>query len=431
MLRKLNLFLIVGNFFAALFFVFLFSFSAKAATPEEIEAQIAQKNEEIKKLEQQIAEYNRQLAEKRQSAATLQSEISRLTLEIKKSELEIRSLQLSIENLDLQIKQTSESIRQLEEKINNGQKDLAKALYLIEKSERKPNWELFLNKTSLSAFINDLYDLYFLQDSIKAKIRDFRKNKENLTQMKEKLEDELAERTTLKNFEEMAKNQNQIKRDTQKKLLAQVKKEENQLVNKVKMTEIDLNRIKEQITYLIKAGISVEDAIRYGQLAAIRLGIRPAFLIALLDVESRLGLNVGTGNWREDMHPRDQQAFLEITTKLNLDPDKTPVSKKPKYGWGGAMGPAQFLPNTWLAYESEVARLTGHNPPSPWNIEDAFTAAAIKLARAGATSKTREGEIAAAKAYISGSSSCQKPICNYYANLVLDKAADIEDDLAS
>ena len=93
------------------------------------------------------------------------------------------------------------------------------------------------------------------------------------------------------------------------------------------------------------------------------------------------------------------------------------------------MGPAQFLPTTWLAYEAEVARLTGHTPPSPWNIEDAFTAAALKLSRAGAVAKTRDAEISASYAYISGNPNCTKSICNRYANLIQDKAADIEVEL--
>jgi len=73
--------------------------------------------------------------------------------------------------------------------------------------------------------------------------------------------------------------------------------------------------------------------------------------------------------------------------------------------------------------------LTGHNPPNPWSIEDAFMASAIKLSRAGAISKTKSGETAAAKAYISGSPSCTKAICNYYVNAVLSKAAIIEQNL--
>lgn len=93
------------------------------------------------------------------------------------------------------------------------------------------------------------------------------------------------------------------------------------------------------------------------------------------------------------------------------------------------MGPAQFIPTTWLGYEADVIRITGHNPPSPWNFQDAFTASAVKLSRGGATSKDRAGEIRAAKAYISGNPVCATATCNNYANTIQQKAALIERDL--
>jgi membrane-bound lytic murein transglycosylase B len=127
----------------------------------------------------------------------------------------------------------------------------------------------------------------------------------------------------------------------------------------------------------------------------------------------------------------EKNAFLQITSRLGLDPNSVKVSREPTYGCGGAMGPAQFIPSTWLAYEAEVARLTGHNPPSPWNTQDAFTAAAVKLARGGAT--TRAGEEGAARAYVGGSTKCgvgnPGHICTTYSRTVLQKAAEIEKNL--
>lgn len=181
--------------------------------------------------------------------------------------------------------------------------------------------------------------------------------------------------------------------------------------------------------------------MKYGQLAAIRAGIRPAFLLGILEIESGLGRNVGTGNWMDDMvscylrlgkparAETEKNAFLAIVSKLGLEPNAVKVSREPNYGCGGALGPAQFIPSTWLAYEARVANLTGHNPPNPWNIEDAFMASAIKLAAGGASSKTTAGETRAAKAYISGNPSCTTRTCNYYASAVLRKAADIEQNL--
>jgi membrane-bound lytic murein transglycosylase B len=90
------------------------------------------------------------------------------------------------------------------------------------------------------------------------------------------------------------------------------------------------------------------------------------------------------------------------------------------------MGAAQFLPSTWLRFESRVSELTNHYPPSPWNAGDAFTAAAIFLSQAGASSQTLSGELAAARTYISGSSTCGKSICWYYSNRIIALSREID-----
>ena len=134
------------------------------------------------------------------------------------------------------------------------------------------------------------------------------------------------------------------------------------------------------------------------------------------------------------MHTRDHEPFKAVTASLGLNINTTPVScpqyvNGRRYGWGGAMGPAQFIPSTWVAYASEVSSLTNHNPANPWVIEDAFVAAAVKLARGGATAQTRATEGAASKAYYSGNSRCSSAPCNSYANAIQRKAIEIDKNL--
>lgn len=67
-----------------------------------------------------------------------------------------------------------------------------------------------------------------------------------------------------------------------------------------------------------------------------------------------------------------ERCFYQITKKLGLNPDTTPIScpiNDPCKGliagqnsWGGAMGPAQFMPTTWLSYRNQVSKITGNNP---------------------------------------------------------------------
>ena len=94
------------------------------------------------------------------------------------------------------------------------------------------------------------------------------------------------------------------------------------------------------------------------------------------------------------------------------------------------MGPAQFMPSTWILFESKISKLTSNTPPNPWNIEDAFTASAIFLAEAGATTKNEAGEKRAAQTYISGRSLCPakglaRTVCLGYSRQITALSRDI------
>ena len=121
---------------------------------------------------------------------------------------------------------------------------------------------------------------------------------------------------------------------------------------------------------------------------------------------------------------RDQPHFPTITEELGLNTDTTPIScpmrdrKGKQIGWGGAMGPAQFIPSTWMAYRDRVSNITGR-PANPWDIRDAFLAAAIKLGGSGAVGQGEAGEWRAAMLYFSGSTNTR---FRFYGDNVLNIA---------
>ena len=411
-------------------FTFLIPFAARAETPADIQDAIDRRHKQIAEIEQQISEYWAEVDRRKAQGQSLEGVIEELQAKIRRSELEIRSLGLAIEESRYKLRQTESKIGEVGGQIDSTRTRLSAILRDLRAREEMPMILRFVAAEKISEMFIAIDELNQLHDSLKVVLKDLRVNKADLENVKESIEQEQRTQEQLRRIEQSQKEIAARRRLEQTGVLQKIEREKNQLVGKIVSKKRDLEKIKEQITYLGSVGVSVEEAVRYGELAAIRTGVRASFLIAVLEVESRLGLNVGTGYYKADMHPRDHEAFLAITGKLGLDPETTKVSRKPSYGWGGAMGPAQFLPNTWLAHETEVARLTGHNPPDPWNIEDAFTAAAAKLGRQGAAGGSREGERRAARAYIGGSPNCSRSICNYYANLVLEKAEEIEVELS-
>ncbi|HEY4497369.1 MAG TPA: hypothetical protein VJC20_01265, partial [Candidatus Paceibacterota bacterium] len=151
--------------------------------------------------------------------------------------------------------------------------------------------------------------------------------------------------------------------------------------------------------------------------------------------ESELGKNIGQCNlpddppiykWQSVMKPaRDHTPFLAITQELGLDPNQMPVScplrdsRGQRVGWGGAMGPAQFIPSTWVLYKSAISQFTGSVPPNPWNPRDAFMASALLLKDNGATG-SRDNERKAAAKYFAGGN-WNSTLGRTYANQVLAK----------
>ena len=121
---------------------------------------------------------------------------------------------------------------------------------------------------------------------------------------------------------------------------------------------------------------------------------------------------------------KEEQAFEKITSTLNI-PLTQPVSgcPYPKYiGTGGAMGPSQIMPATWLGYEAKLQALKGGTAVNPWNMEDAMLAMGmILLGKVGDQSIAGNDELErrAALCYLGG--------CNvknmWYADKVLNEAA--------
>ena len=93
-------------------------------------------------------------------------------------------------------------------------------------------------------------------------------------------------------------------------------------------------------------------------------------------------------------------------------------------GWGGAMGPAQFIPSTWVSYENRVAKTLGKQYANPWEPLDAFVASAIYLKDLGAAGGGLSAEKIAAAKYFAGGN--WESLGMGYARQVLDKAYEYQ-----
>ena len=171
--------------------------------------------------------------------------------------------------------------------------------------------------------------------------------------------------------------------------------------------------------------------------------MRPAFVLAILQQESNLGENVGScvitnlfsGETKSlksgrvfanGIHPtRDLPLLQTLLRELGRDPLTTNVSCPQAVGYGGAMGPAQFIPSTWNIMQSAIAAAVGTSVPDPWLSEHAFMASSLYLRDLGAGAGTYSAELNAACRYYSGKA-CRAGPGAGYGNSVMAKAQDIQ-----
>jgi peptidoglycan hydrolase CwlO-like protein len=402
---------------------------------------------ELKSVLGEIEKYRKEIQKLSKEKRNLQQEIAYLNAKIAKLELEMKLIKSKINNLNIRIADTQKAIDLTKNKIENSKNNLVKTLRVYYQSSRKSFFEVVLAEAYISDYFSNIVFLNKLQESINEQINDLNKLNQQLNYQKEKLENDLEEQNNLLQISTLQKIELDNLQNEKNELLRITQGEERKFNKLLSEKQRRAAEIRAQLFRLAggAAPITFEKAVEYAEIASQLTGIRPAFLLAVLKQESDLGKNVGqcylqntddgsgihitTGQYRDRvMHPkRDVPIFLEITKKLGLDPFKTQVSCPLSFGWGGAMGPAQFIPSTWRAYENKIEKILGETP-NPWNIYHAFIAAAVKLTDAGASQKTYQSEWKAAMIYFAGSN-WSNPSYSFYGDSVMSLASRFEEDI--
>jgi len=415
-----------GWFFALAVF-FMLGAAANATLVEDQKNSLRQQIDEI---QQQIDTYRSSISDLQQQTNTLKREISLLDSKAKTMELEIRRTVLNIKEAEVGISDKNSALSQAELKLARERQILGKYVQAVYEADQQGTLEMILSNEKLSDIFDITSSLQEVQQGIQNSMTAIKQTKVDLEDDRQVLEDKKDELNQLKVLQEIQRRALASQQEERKNLLAQTKGQESSYQNLLTKAKADAESIRKNLYLLEGVGLAMtlEKAYQYAKQASDLTGIRPAFLLAVLKNESSWGEKVGTGTWRKDMNARDQKAFIQICEELNLDPDKTPVSRKPSYGWGGAMGPAQFLPSVWLSYRDRVAQLTGHNPPDPWDIEDAFVAASVKLTQAGANAQNYDAEWKAAQIYFAGSRWNNKAYY-FYGDQVMEMASVIHGQL--
>lgn len=408
-------------------------FNSVFAAEDEITKEGEQKMEaKIKELEDKITQYKTSIGLNQQKSKTLQGEIGNIDNEIEKAELETKRINIIVDDLNLKISKKETNIREIERQVELEKTALSVLIREMSDYDDVSPLEMILGREKFSDFLSEIRSIENFQNQLQLTIEKFSQTKINIEKEKEDLNNDKGEQLSLKELQEEQRINIESKKKEKKIILEQTKGQEQLFAQLVKRTQMDVEAVKNQLYYLkgiIQSGqLRFEDAYKFAKFASIYTGVRPAFLLAILNRESGLGKNIGTGTWQIDMKPSQRPYYQQICEELGISPDDNSVSKKQWYGWGGAMGPAQMMPATWLGYKARIVEITGNNPPSPWNIKDAFVASALYLANKGANQATYAAEWKAAMMYLAGSN-WNKPSLAFYGDQVMSLVSKLQGEI--
>lgn len=413
----------------------------------------AQLEAQLKQIDQEINAQKAILAEKKKESVSLERDIAILNAQISKAQLSIKARTLAIEKLSEDIRGKGKTITKLSDKMERERASLAQLIRKTDQLDTYSLVEVMLGGETISEFFSDLESFQSINESVADSITVVKDVKRDTEVEKSELEEKKQEESTLREAQVLERKRIEEAEAEKKRILKLSKGKEQEYQKVIKDKEKSAAAIRAELFSLRgSAAIPFGKALEYANLVSEKTGVRPAFLLGIIAEESNLGENVGTGNWKVDMHPtRDQPIFQQLVASLGLDPDAMPVSKKPWYGYGGAMGPAQFIPSTWVCYagyintssgrcgknadgtwrgpwvydtsKDRIGELTGNTPPNPWNPQDAFMASGLLLSDNGAWKKTPEAERFAALCYLAGCANAKKPAYAFYGDDVTALAA--------
>ncbi len=403
---------------------------------------------ELSKIESELAELLKEQEKQKKYTGTLAGDVNYLTSQINALKTKIKSRSLAIAQLKVSISEKNVKIGKLEDKIDKQYSSLAQLLRNTNEFDNENLTHLLLSNKSISEFYSDLESYDSIKDAIKESVDEIKGVKVETEEEKQNLQQKQdAELDAKAELESTQKKTAQAEAD-KKKLLSISKQKEAEYKQLAAEKKAKADKIRSALFQLAGTSQKIDfgTALKYANEASSKTGIEPAFLLAILRQESNLGANVGkcyltdisgpkagyginraSGKvWSNLMKPtRDLQPFLDITESLGLSPLETTVSCPIAgvAGYGGAMGPAQFIPSTWKIFENRLQNALGY-PASPWAPRDAFMASAMYLTDLGAVGTSSSAQHrAACKYYGSGGSTCS------YSRSVMKYKSSIENDI--
>lgn len=401
--------------------------------------------DELKDLQVEVQNLQEQQQEAASEARSLEEDLGYLEGQIDASEEELQGTLREIEGVTLELADTRVYIQELEAAIRSQKSLIEQYVNSLYTRDEPSVLKLLFSDMKFSELVGTIEKAETIQKNLADSIQLIQKKEAEIVSEKQHLFDKEEELLALKKLQEDQRSFLFAQQEEKQNLLEATQGEQEQYEELLAQKFEDRQNVLNTIRLLgggDEGAVGIEEIYRLAEINSARLDgkVRPEFMVGLMKVESNLGQNVGRffykdalsgcasrpGNNTRINFAREEQAFEQIVGRLGL-PVTQPVSgcPFPKYhGVGGAMGPAQFIPTTWLGYEPKIIELKGGGQANPWSLEDAMMAMALKLTNGGQNHIAGDvgAERLAAKCYLGG---CRNGH-DWYADKVFSATNDIK-----
>lgn len=408
----------------------------------------------LSQIDQQILAQQRLVEQKQAERRSLERDIGLLEADIKKSQLGIQARSIAIRQLNDQIGDKEKVVSVLDERSNRQKQYISDLLRKTQQIDDNSLVELILANRNFTEFFADFEDYRTINDSLRESLVVLSEIRADTLDQKRTLEEKQQEEARQKQLQEAQKADIQAKEKEKNQILTVTKGQEAVYQEHLAQSQRTAAQLRAALFNLAGGGgrIPFTEAVTLAKFAGAKTGVSPSFILAILEQESEYGANIGqctydqVVNGRAAMGPGSVPVFKVIAETLGFDIRTQKVSCPLSYGWGGAMGPSQFIPSTWALYggyvndgndkytyvasQDSIRQLLGTNfPSSPFRNQDAFLATSLLMRDNGAAAGSHNAEWTAAIRYYSGWNGINNPRNHFYGDQVMQRKARLEAEI--
>lgn len=428
---------------------------ASQASASEKEACIKVLNQ----IDQQILAQQKLVEEKQSERQSLERDIDILEAQITKSQLGIQARAIAIKNLSDQIGGKEAVVTILDERVTKQKQSVSSLLRKTQEVDDRSLMEVMLTNKNFSEFFADFEDYRTINKSLRDSLLALGEIKADTLQEKRSLEDKQQEEARAKQLQEQEKAAIEVKEAEKNDILKVTKGQEAIYQEHLAQSQRTASQLRAALFELAGGSgrIPFPEAVRLAKIAGERTGVPAALILAILEQESSFGANIGQCTYSQmvqgkpTMGPGSVPVFTVMADILGFNIETQPVSCPiapggVRYGWGGAMGPSQFIPSTWAVYggyvntgndnyvydqnKDVIKQLLGlSGPSSPFRNQDAFLATSLLMRDNGAAGGSYNAEWTAAVRYYAGWNGANNPTNHSYGDQVMERKARLEAEI--